>query len=122
MNLFNDPKSVKINMSNLSFDQIEYWEPSGLIDKAVFAEMKMTYNEELAAQLHENYKMYFLVLKNREYDIVSGIDLTNILNEVPVSIDSPVISKKAQACKKHFIKYLVKLHKKAAEKAPVLKR
>lgn len=113
MQIFKKPRSRKINLDNLTIDMVSFWENATEVTKTVMEKMKIPYVQATFDAMDLQHQAFFVVLKNKEYDVIMGSKFISFLNEVPLSIeDSPKITDLAQSCRNHFIEFLVRENSK----------
>ena len=82
--------------------------------------MRVVFDQDINDKIDGHAPMFFLVLKNREYDVaVPGKLFLDFLFENGLNPDNPPVeTAKYKACRKHEVKYLVKQHMKIRTNPP----
>lgn len=120
MDLLHKPQSVNFNLDNLKPDMIEGYMKASDVTKLVCKEMRIKFDEILNDAIDGEYPHMLVVLKNREYDVISGMFLSELLELKPDEMKKGSgHTAKFKACMKHFVKFLVKVHRKAEKSPPV---
>lgn len=105
MGVFNlKPHLKTIDVSKLEPKHIEYFCRTQVIDKTIILRIGEEWNQELADVMEKPYAHYFVVKKNMDYDVISGLLFDEFLkaNELEVLPETD----KAKKCIEHYIKKL----------------
>lgn len=105
MGVFNlKPRLKSIDVGKLEPKQIEYFCKTQVIDKKIILRKGEHWNQELADMMEKPYAHYFVVKKNMEYDVISGLFFDEFL-KVNAIEDMPE-TPKAKKCIEHYIQKL----------------
>lgn len=115
------PKSVKIDLSKVKPSELEYFCKSSKLTEASMKALNLPFDKRVSDDMELEICFYFVVLKNRNYDVISSVtfDAWQKQNDIDLDIEDFVLTAKAKACFDHFVKFLVGEHQKHKEKLPV---
>jgi hypothetical protein len=70
--MFGNPQLRDIKVSEITKDNLEYFCKTSYIDKIRLTRMKKPFDQSLADAMEAKSRHYFVVLKNRIYDVLPG--------------------------------------------------
>lgn len=73
MNWTFKPKNTTIDLETLKPEDLEYYCTNRHVDKLIMHAIKEPFDEKLADDMDKYMRTYFIVKKNREYDVKSGV-------------------------------------------------
>ncbi len=100
------PNNKKIDLQELNVDHIDFICNMGIINKIIAKRKGIPWSYDIQNQFDADIKVYFLVKKNLEYDVLYGKDIDELIISKGLFLNK-IVSDKGKKCIDHFIKTIV---------------
>ena len=99
------PNHKKIDLSTIENKQVDFICNMGIINKIIAKRNGTPWSDETQAEFDEKIKVYFLVKKNLEYDVLFGNEIDELITSKGLTVQE-LITDNGRKCIDHFIKSL----------------
>lgn len=99
------PRQTKIEISKLDHRQIDFLCNAGIINKMIAKKTGVPWDQSKQDEFDLSVKVYFIVKKNMEYDVLFGNEFNEFLDSNGLTVNKS-ITETGKKCIDHFIKSL----------------
>lgn len=95
------PKRAKIDLKKTFAQNIEYYCTTSVLDRIVCERKEIDYNIELSEEMEKHARIYLVIRKDMQYDIISGTLFEKWLKEQ--EMEPKEQTPKAKKCMDHYL-------------------